>query len=904
MAHPTLFERPLRVPKWLSGVVALVLVAPNLGVPTPARADSAPAVTAPASITMNEGGIIMFRVSASDSDGDPIISLTTSPLPPGASFITGSPFLSGMFTWPIGFNQAGEYDVTFTATSGSPVMTGSATTHIVVTDVDRAPVVTAPATQSVAENNLLSFTVSVNDPDGDSINSLTAAPLPTGATFIANPSNTGGTFSWTPSVGQAGTYSVTFTASNALIGSGGSNVDVQPLPAPGNNHAPVFTPIPEVRILAGDSVNQRFTVTDEDQDDLTVYTQQDSVSINPVVNLPGYFEGEIRTTPDASFYDTSFYIEVCASDFLYKTCVDVLVTVRSVNQSPVSVLDAAPTTVCLGDPVNLDGRASYDPDNDLFTGTFEFGDGSPAVNGLLTDHYYSNVGQYTPTLEVRDSYGATSGPVPGPTIDVASNWLYATWDSLLVPEFPRTFVSPVEISAANPAPDPLSFYHQITPPAGGFDPATVGVDASRIDLQYTNSSGDHLLYIPKESVQAGYDPNRGVVLFLIALPGGVFGVPKTAVGEQALQTFYESFSDHKTDVTLTINGRLTGTEHCTRFSYSEDMTVVRNKPPVLKPIADVTMFRQPGGKVFNVSAIDPDQDWPVATTVDTSALLGGATDFDGHNGSGFSWWPCYFTKVGFNYYHTDACLGTFEVIARAQDRYGYWSAPVTVRITTLNNPPDARAPLTDPGQAECVGIPVWMQDSSIDPDSVPARAVALREWDFGDGTPTKQGVGYRATEALHAYQNIGIYPLTVTVTDDNGANDAFTLPLTVNPTTNYPGTPFNGDRREYAIGGSTVPLFEFQTTGTIKLTGLVDYWGYASLSAAGFTDTVPSISASALSFTKDHGSARFSSVALNALFSSFPVGEERDVVVTLSVPIRSSKDCATVLTSFTLTVRR
>ena len=43
-----------------------------------------------------------------------------------------------------------------------------------------------PATASGDENTLITFTVTAVDSDGDAITSLTAAPLPAGATFTAN----------------------------------------------------------------------------------------------------------------------------------------------------------------------------------------------------------------------------------------------------------------------------------------------------------------------------------------------------------------------------------------------------------------------------------------------------------------------------------------------------------------------------------------------------------------------------------------------------------------------------------------------------------------------------------------------------------------------------------------------
>jgi PKD repeat protein len=58
----------------------------------------------------------------------------------------------------------------------------------------------------------LSFIVSATDPDGDPV-TITQINPPAGAT---PPSSTSGVlpFSWTPSPGQAGTYSVTFTATD------------------------------------------------------------------------------------------------------------------------------------------------------------------------------------------------------------------------------------------------------------------------------------------------------------------------------------------------------------------------------------------------------------------------------------------------------------------------------------------------------------------------------------------------------------------------------------------------------------------------------------------------------------------------------------------------------------------
>ena len=68
-----------------------------------------------------------------------------------------------------------------------PVTSGSASTAITVSDVDYAPVVTAPPAVSVSEANPLAVSVHASDPDGHPLTSLVAdlSGLPPGATFTA-----------------------------------------------------------------------------------------------------------------------------------------------------------------------------------------------------------------------------------------------------------------------------------------------------------------------------------------------------------------------------------------------------------------------------------------------------------------------------------------------------------------------------------------------------------------------------------------------------------------------------------------------------------------------------------------------------------------------------------------------
>jgi hypothetical protein len=162
----------------------------------------------------------VLTVTAADPDGDAITSFTPdlSQLPSGSlpRFVVSADNLTGTLTWTPTFVDSGRYTVSFTA---SNTKTATATTLIIVQNVDRAPVVTVPAKQRVEPGARLTFRVTASDPDGDAITSLTmdATRLPNGgsATFVVDATNTSGDFTWIAPSGQ-GTKQVKFTARNAL----------------------------------------------------------------------------------------------------------------------------------------------------------------------------------------------------------------------------------------------------------------------------------------------------------------------------------------------------------------------------------------------------------------------------------------------------------------------------------------------------------------------------------------------------------------------------------------------------------------------------------------------------------------------------------------------------------------
>ena len=75
---------------------------------------------------------------------------------------------AGAFSWTPTFAQAGNYNVTITVTdNGSPAASDFEIVTITVGNVNRPPVLAPIGAKTVNEGQLLTFTVTATDPDGE-----------------------------------------------------------------------------------------------------------------------------------------------------------------------------------------------------------------------------------------------------------------------------------------------------------------------------------------------------------------------------------------------------------------------------------------------------------------------------------------------------------------------------------------------------------------------------------------------------------------------------------------------------------------------------------------------------------------------------------------------------------------
>jgi thermitase len=375
------------------------------------RADRPPTVTAPGEVVGDEGILLSFEVTAADPDGEAIASLLAdlSGLPLGheAAFVVHEEGARGTFSWTPGFGHAGGYPVIFT---GSNAAAGSATTFLTIQDVDRRPAVTVLSPVAGTENALIAVAVTAADPDGDAIQSLTADPLPAGATFEVGVGNSSGILRWTPDFTQAGAYAVMIAARSApraqpvsaplVEGSATIVLEIANVDRSPNVTAPPSAAATENTLL-------ELTVAATDPDGEAIASLTADLSGLPLghgavfTTSPSNTSGTLAWTPDfthAGAYTVTFVASNSASGSATTS-----LTVANVNRAPIA--DAGgPYSGVSASPVQFDGSDSSDPDGDALTYAWDFGDGSTG-SGPTPAHMFTAGGTFNVTLRVTDTSG-------------------------------------------------------------------------------------------------------------------------------------------------------------------------------------------------------------------------------------------------------------------------------------------------------------------------------------------------------------------------------------------------------------------------------------------------------------------------------------------------------------------
>ncbi len=92
-------------------------------------------------------------------------------------------------------------------------------------------------------------------------------------------------------------------------------------------------------------------------------------------------------------------------DLITSVSAPTLLPAKATNKDPIAAIYCETPEVTVGESVIVDGDDSEDPDGEIVSYVWDFGDGTMA-EGLTAEHVYYDVGQYVITLTVTDNKGA------------------------------------------------------------------------------------------------------------------------------------------------------------------------------------------------------------------------------------------------------------------------------------------------------------------------------------------------------------------------------------------------------------------------------------------------------------------------------------------------------------------
>ncbi|MCE5272953.1 Ig-like domain-containing protein [bacterium] len=361
---------------------------------TVTQASVPPVIATIGNRTVNVGQRLAFQITATDPAGRSTVSLSLSGLPSGASFDPAT----GLFSFTP--TQAGASTVTVTATGGGGA-TSTQTFTVTAVGVNRPPVFTPLAAQSVNTGAALQFTVQATDPDGDPVTlSATGSPLQSlGASF--NPASGG--FSWTPAAGTQGNYRVDFSA---VDDKGGNSRMTLTITVGSVNRPPALSDVTNRQVNAGLPLIVTFTASDPDGNPLTL-----STPVRPAGSVVTFSagSGSFNWTPTSDQVGTHD-VTLIVSDGSLTAEKKFTITVLKTNHPP-TMAPLGNRTVSEGGRLDINVLAS-DPDNDpllYFATGIPEGATFDASTGLFTfKPTYDQAGSYTVNFKVSDADGLSA----------------------------------------------------------------------------------------------------------------------------------------------------------------------------------------------------------------------------------------------------------------------------------------------------------------------------------------------------------------------------------------------------------------------------------------------------------------------------------------------------------------
>ena len=507
------------------------------------------------------------------------------------------------------------------------------------------------------------------------------------------------------------------------------------------------------------------------------------------------------------------------------------------NARPEAQFDYTPVGPDPGDTVTVNATDSSDPDGNITSYSWDFGDGTLA-SGPITNHSYSEAGAYTISLTVTDDRGAATTTTKRIAVDSTPPSI--TNATLRDSDGTVTTGDTVTISAD--VTDAITGVENVTADASSLDADTVTLTDDNSDGSYTTTAtvgpspvqGEQSVTIeaadadgntatnetntltvdtdaPSISDPTLSDDNGNVtagdtVTISANVSDNLAGLDSVTADASSLDVGTVTLTDDNENgtytATVTVGPSPTEGEQSatieaadtvgnTGTATTNTLTVDTTPPQITNPtLSD-------GDGDGNVASGDPItisadvSDNPAgldSVTADAASLDAGTVTLTDDNGDG--------THTSMAVVGPNATDGEQSATIEAIDGAGNVET-ATTNTVEVNAPPKASFSYT-PSQPSTGEQVTFDASNSTDPDGT----IVSYEWDF-DGDGTVDATGETAT---HSYDPSGNYTATLQVTDSDGATNTTSQTVRVYspPVANYTYTRV-GDQVTFDASGSYDP---------------------------------------------------------------------------------------------------
>ncbi len=301
------------------------------------RGNTPPVLEAVGAQTVRAGIPLSFTATATDTDGDALtFSLDQASIDKGMTIDAST----GLFSWTPTASDVGANEVTLTV---NDLAASDSETFTITVEPNEVPVLEAIGAQTATAGEVLSFTATATDEEGDALTfRLDQISVAKGMTIDA----TTGEFTWTPAASDVGENEVTLSVSDAAASDSETfTITVE------ENESPVLAAIGGKTVTEGEVLSFTATATDAEGDALTFSLDQASVDRGMTINAT---TGAFSWTPATSDLGTN-EVTLSVSDGVTNDSETFIITVEA---RPLGLEDLGEVIVVYPNPTK--GRVTFE----------------------------------------------------------------------------------------------------------------------------------------------------------------------------------------------------------------------------------------------------------------------------------------------------------------------------------------------------------------------------------------------------------------------------------------------------------------------------------------------------------------------------------------------------------------